>query len=179
MILFKMTLSIAVPMNDQQYINFIFQNPLEFIFVFFSLCIVPAFVEEIFFRKIMIDELVNIIPKKIWLIILIQALIFYIAHLPDGNWGLHVFLSGIVLGVIYICTGSSGYSILVHILYNTTGFLFMTQILNELTLNLIYKYYIWLFFISLVCITIILNRFVRYVYKSNNFADILDLKEEA
>ncbi|MCB1214226.1 MAG: CPBP family intramembrane metalloprotease, partial [Deltaproteobacteria bacterium] len=82
-----------VPQSSPSYGAFHFKAPLaETLFQVFSLAIVPALVEEVFFRGLFLEELKKYLPK-FWALLL-SALAFSVAH---GQW--HFLLSFFLLGL--------------------------------------------------------------------------------
>ncbi|EPN3666095.1 type II CAAX endopeptidase family protein [Enterococcus hirae] len=97
------------------------KNPLSFFF--FSAITYGVILEEIVFRFCMINLQTN--KKSQYIIMLISAFLFALVH----GFGLVIFLSGILLGFVYIKTQNIWYSIITHSLYNCFAilvYLFLT-----------------------------------------------------
>ncbi len=90
--------------------------------------IIAPIVEELFFRKAMIDRLSAFHPMDA---ILFSALLFGLVH---GNLTqfLYAFPLGILLGIIYYRTQNIRYTILLHVAVNTLGGL-VPQLVTMLT----------------------------------------------
>ncbi|WP_223552284.1 CPBP family intramembrane glutamic endopeptidase [Aestuariivivens sp. NBU2969] len=95
---------------------------------FLLLLTVWAFLEEIYFRRIISQKLFNEkgFSKAIW----ISALIFSFAHIFSENGLFGPFVGGIVLGYIYLKTRNIWLSFLTHLAFNLTSF-FLSPKLTE------------------------------------------------
>ena len=91
-------------------------NGLDLVVRLFVLAIVPAICEEYFFRGVLLRLLLQIVghPGKA---ILLSSLAFALIHMEPHAF-LSLCLSGIMLGYIYLWTGSLRYSIFAHALFN-------------------------------------------------------------
>ena len=83
----------------------------------FAVAAVPAFFEELFFRKGLID-----FSKRFgnMFALVFSALIFGIGHFNILQ-GIFAFLAGLVLGSLYLKTGNLKMSILLHFINNLVG----------------------------------------------------------
>ena len=90
---------------------------------FVAIAILAPIMEEVIFRKIMIDEFKQS-TKKAWIAILISSILFGIVHLNPAQIPF-AFLAGIFFGWMYIQTGSILPSIVGHIVNNSFAFLDM------------------------------------------------------
>jgi membrane protease YdiL (CAAX protease family) len=128
--------------------------------------------EELFFRYIIINEMINTFSmKKKKTIIFIQALLFYFAHLIGYKFGLNIFLLGIINGFLFIYSGSFISCYIMHILYNTIGFIFTLGIVHFCYFN--HNVYVLLIiFFCFVIIIITLNMFSKSATRSTDFIDM-------
>jgi membrane protease YdiL (CAAX protease family) len=105
-------------------------NGLDLVARLFVLAIVPAICEEYFFRGVLLRLLLQIVghPGKA---ILLSSLAFALIHMEPHAF-LSLCLSGIMLGYIYLWTGSLRYSIFAHALFNGIQILieYMAQMQN-------------------------------------------------
>lgn len=99
-------------------------NPLEtavtssnFIYTFIVACIMAPIVEEIMFRKVMINKLVGYSEK---LAIIVSSFAFALFH---GNLYqlLYAFVLGVIFAHITIKSGTIKYAVILHIIINTFG----------------------------------------------------------
>jgi membrane protease YdiL (CAAX protease family) len=99
-------------------------NPLQaiisssnLIYIFIYVCIVAPVVEELMFRKILLNKLMPFGQK---LSIVVSAFAFGLFH---GNLYqiLYAFVIGIILALVTINSGSIKYAIILHIVINTLG----------------------------------------------------------
>lgn len=129
------------------------------------LVIAPVF-EEIFFRGIIFNELKS--NMNVVLALVIQGVLFGIFH---GNilQAIYASLLGVVLGVIYMWTGSIWSNILGHFLYNILGST-LVPMLMEVTPKLAYLY-LGLGFI--VTIIMLINIVKDYKEKKSSEKSIL------
>jgi hypothetical protein len=90
-----------------------------------------AFLEEIYFRRIITQKLFNNkgFSKALW----VSALIFSIAHIFSGNGLLRAFIGGIILGYIYLKTKNIWLSILTHLAVNLTIFFVSPKLTENIT----------------------------------------------
>lgn len=89
-------------------------NPLTYIFYVIFLAIFPAFFEDVLFRGVIQSGLEKQGKTKA---VLLSALIFMLMHgLADQT--VHQFLLGIILGYVYIASGSILIPVLIHFFNN-------------------------------------------------------------
>lgn len=93
--------------------------------LFVALAIVPAIVEEFFFRKALIDFTAPISKK---FALLFSALLFGLVHM-NLSQGFMAFLMGLLFGGIYLYTNDIRFTMLLHFLNN--GFAALTMVLPE------------------------------------------------
>lgn len=121
--LFQMTLPIVMEFVGVEYdMNSILGLSLDGSFLTnlllcFALAVTPAFFEELFFRKGIID-----FSKKFGttFALVCSSLIFAIGHF-NVLQGIFAFLAGLVLGSLYLKTGNLKMSILLHFINNLVG----------------------------------------------------------
>ncbi len=96
---------------------------------FISAVIIAPIVEELIYRKIIIDR---IYAHGEWIAILFSSIIFALAH---GNLYqvAYAFLNGCILGLLYIRTGHLRYSIAFHMLTNFLGSIVILPIIDAQT----------------------------------------------
>ena len=117
--------SISIPIGTK------FNNSIIGAVVSFLLMVLFApIAEELFFRVILINHLRRNYEYTIKKIILIQAFLFYIPHLLNGNYTLYTFYIGIISGIFYYYTESIIYSIILHSLANCATFLLTLNVIN-------------------------------------------------
>lgn len=93
-----------------------FKNPTDYIIALFIIALVPAIVEEIFFRGAMQSIFMRWF-KIPWLVILITSFIFSAIHFSWYGFIPRMAL-GMVLGYIFFYTGNLWYSIIGHFFNN-------------------------------------------------------------
>lgn len=95
------------------------------VYIFFKACILAPIIEEIFLRKLFIDEFIKL--NKTNLGIFLSSLIFALFHL-DLMYFLLYFLTGLAYSILYIKTKSIIITIMLHSLSNL-GIMFMRYVL--------------------------------------------------
>ena len=112
--------------------------------IFTSILIYP-FLEELFFRKIILEKLVELIsPKKA---IIFSALIFLAFHIYSDTNLIHVFSIGVFLGYLYIKTRSFGLILITHSLSNMIWLIYTIN-LKSIDLKVeLFKTNLWLTFL--------------------------------
>lgn len=105
-------------------------TPFEINLIFIGI-LAPIF-EELFYRKAIIDRLRRYGDRPA---ILISGLIFGLAH---GNFNqiFYTVAVGMLLGLIYIRTGSVLYTISIHAAFNMIGGVFTTELVRRMDENL-------------------------------------------
>lgn len=98
------------------------ETPAQILLLFWSACFIPAFAEEILFRGFMIRSL-RLFRKS--LTVLMSAIAFALMHFSVTGFPLF-FVCGLILGMVYLSTGSLSASIAVHFLCNAFWFLAKT-----------------------------------------------------
>jgi len=91
-------------------------------------------VEEIIYRGIVQKRLTKMLKVPVALVL--QALIFAVIHFHLVQ-GTYAFIFGIIVGLIYIWSGSIWSAIVVHIAFNSMSVI-MTNILGDTEINLVY-----------------------------------------
>ncbi len=108
-----------------------------------ALIIVPI-LEELIYRKIIIDTLIKDYNK--WITLLISTVLFSISHL-NFIYGIYYFYLGLILGYIYIISGSVKDSILAHMIFNLF-FYFLNSYIDMKNFYIsISSYIIFIFFL--------------------------------
>lgn len=90
---------------------------------FLTIALFGPIMEEIVFRRIIIDDCVRRTGKK-WAAILISAALFGLIHMNPAQM-LFAFLIGLLFGWVYVCSGSMLPGIIGHIINNTVAVLGM------------------------------------------------------
>lgn len=94
-----------------------YENGVErSLYDYFSIMLISPVIEELFFRKFLLDKLLE--KNTVRTALLISSLCFSIIHLETINNIIPTFISGIILGFIYLKTKKLGYSIVLHFLFN-------------------------------------------------------------
>lgn len=119
---------ISKPFWDLQKMLVFYQSDLELgslgygkgiersLYDYFSIMLIAPVVEELFFRKFLLGKLLE--KNRVRIALLISSLCFSIIHLETINNIIPAFISGIILGFIYLKTKRLGYSIMLHFLFN-------------------------------------------------------------
>lgn len=87
---------------------------------FLTIAICGPIIEEIVFRRIIIDECMNRLGKK-WVAIFISAFMFGIIHLNPAQV-LFAFMAGTLFGWLYCTTGSILPGVIGHIINNAVAY---------------------------------------------------------
>lgn len=92
-------------------------SPVKILLAFISIAIVPAVAEEFLFRGCVLS---NLLPYGKTTAIVISALLFSLMH---GNFAqfFYTFVAGLVLGAVYVETGSIWTSTFIHLFNNFYG----------------------------------------------------------
>lgn len=98
-----------------------FQDMSSTFMGFLTIAICGPIIEEIVFRRIIIDECMNRLGKK-WVAIFISAFMFGIIHLNPAQV-LFAFMAGTLFGWLYCTTGSILPGVIGHIINNTVAYL--------------------------------------------------------
>ena len=95
-------------------------------FIFLTTVILAPIVEEIIYRKLLIDRMC---VHGEWIAILFSSLIFSLSH---GNLYqvVYAFLNGCILGLLYMRTGKLQYPIVFHMITNFLGSVVALPIVN-------------------------------------------------
>lgn len=105
-----------------------------------ALCLLAPIAEEVVFRGAILRKLMEWKPQHRWLMIVLSALLFALAHMNPAQF-LHPFLIGLLLGWMYLRTGSILPGIVYHCANNSVAYLLtrlyqdpdvtLTQILGQ------------------------------------------------
>lgn len=100
--------------NDKLIMEVIAKQPP--IFVWFSLTLLPAVVEEVLCRSILMTKLFG---RNSWLAVVVSSLIFAALHGPTNlpSWIIYASM-GIAMGYLYKRTGNLAYPMALHFLNN-------------------------------------------------------------
>ena len=93
------------------------------------ICLLAPVAEEMVFRGAVLRKLLEWQPAHRWLMIVLSALLFALVHMNPAQL-LHPFLIGILLGWIYMRTGSIVPGIIFHWANNTAAYL-VTRIYQD------------------------------------------------
>ena len=99
--------------------------------VIFAVGILAPVFEEMIFRKILIDHLIN---QGEYVCILVSGLLFGFAH---GNFSQFFYAAGLgmVLALLYIRTGKIGYAIRIHMIINLATSVVTTGVLRQVEMR--------------------------------------------
>ena len=92
-------------------------------------CLLAPIAEELIFRGAVLKKLLAWKPQHRWLMIILSALLFALAHMNPAQF-IHPFLIGLLLGWMYERTGSIIPGIAYHWANNTVAFL-LTRIYQD------------------------------------------------
>ncbi|WP_225036601.1 CPBP family intramembrane glutamic endopeptidase [Winogradskyella sp. SM1960] len=91
-------------------------NNIALFYNLISTLLIAPIVEELFYRKFLLDKLLEM--NKPVLAIIISSICFSIIHIETLNNLIPTFISGIILGIIYLNTKKIGYCIMLHFIVN-------------------------------------------------------------
>ncbi|MFD2552716.1 CPBP family intramembrane glutamic endopeptidase [Bizionia sediminis] len=91
-------------------------NNIALIYSLISALLIAPIVEELFYRKFLLDKLLG--KNKPILAITVSSICFSIMHIETPNNLIPTFISGIILGTIYLKTKKIGYCIILHFIVN-------------------------------------------------------------
>ncbi len=114
---------IKVGANDNfAYVNNIFSiDSISFLKLFLCYGILPAFCEELFYRKVMYCQLSSNFNKRV--VMLVSGILFSVAH-HSLNKLIPMFLLGCILMWIYVKNGKLIWCVLFHTVYNFLELIF-------------------------------------------------------
>lgn len=129
-------------------------NNMALIYNLISTLLIAPIFEELFYRKFLLEKLAQ--KNRPILAIIVSSICFSIIHIETPNNLIPTFISGIILGIIYLKTKKIGYCIMLHFIVNliilTTNNI-GTSYDNWLTgyhFNIIY----WLLFVTGIILTL-------------------------
>jgi len=93
----------------------------ESVWGFLTICILGPIAEEVMMRRIILRDLWQK-SGKMWMGILLSALIFAVIHINPAQV-VFAFPAGIILGWLYCATGTLIVPVFIHILNNTISFI--------------------------------------------------------
>ena len=91
-------------------------GPMDLLTRLFVMALVPAVVEEVFFRGLM-QRFITEWTGKVWAGILISALVFALIHFRFTHI-IPIFYVGVLFGYVFYRTGNLYYTILLHFIHN-------------------------------------------------------------
>ena len=91
-------------------------NITPFMVVF--VCLVGPILEESVFRGVTYSYMKKALP--VWFAIVIQAFLFALVHM-NVLQGIYTFILGIIMGLVVEKTGSVVWSMMIHVIYNTSS----------------------------------------------------------
>jgi membrane protease YdiL (CAAX protease family)/uncharacterized membrane protein YhaH (DUF805 family) len=97
-------------------------HPVDVVLLIFTLAVIPAFCEEVFFRGLLLPFFGDWLKNRhagVW----ISAVLFTVLHFSVTQF-LPILFMGVVLGYIYVWTRSIWAPVLVHFLNNASTVLF-------------------------------------------------------
>ena len=137
------------------------------ILFFIEVAVVPAIFEELFFRKSMINLTRNFGEK---FSIVFSSFIFAIIHL-NFSQAIFAFLMGLILGILYVKTGTMKYNCMLHLLNNGYAAVGAILLFNKLNLaTIIFEFLVFL--IVMISGIVIINEICN---KLKNREKIIDL----
>ncbi|MBQ7968536.1 MAG: CPBP family intramembrane metalloprotease [Clostridia bacterium] len=150
------------------------KNTVDVVLTFVSMAITPAVVEEILFRKVILNSLT---PYGKKFAILTSAILFSLMHCNPSQF-LHAFLAGLFFGWLAIKTGSVLPSMIIHFLNNALAVFYLT--LSAFAPTNVYLYVssaiVWvLMILGLVLFTLLIKD--KY-FDVKNDADLQDHPNE-
>lgn len=92
------------------------KNNIALIYSLISTLLIAPIVEELFFRKFLLNKLS--IKNKPIIALIVSSICFSIMHIETPNNLIPTFISGIILGIIYLKTKKIGYCIILHFIVN-------------------------------------------------------------
>ncbi len=92
-------------------------NNIALIYSLISTLLVAPIIEELFYRKFLLDKLSK--KNNQILALIVSSLCFSIMHIETPNNLIPTFISGIILGIIYLKTKKIGYCIILHFIVNS------------------------------------------------------------
>lgn len=96
------------------YVDTVYDSPIKILLGFISIAIVPALAEEFLFRGCILS---NLLPYGKVTAVIASAFLFSMMHCNFAQF-LYTFAAGIVLGLVYVETGSIWTSTFIHLFNN-------------------------------------------------------------
>lgn len=127
-------------------------NFISKIILVFAIAVTPAILEELFFRKAMIDYMSQYGTKVAWIL---SSLFFGIIHM-NLSQALFAFIAGLIFGGIYLYTKDIKLTMLIHFINN--GFGALAMILPEFGIIIATLVLIIFFIVGLVLFIIELTK---------------------
>lgn len=95
-----------------------YTSPTAIFLYFIYSCILPAIIEEAFYRGILLK---NLMPYGKWFAIFVSSTIFALSHISPSQ-SIFAFVMGLLLGYAYVETQSIWFGSLIHLVVNTFSF---------------------------------------------------------
>ncbi|WP_179333049.1 CPBP family intramembrane glutamic endopeptidase [Winogradskyella costae] len=92
------------------------KNNIALIYSLISTLLIAPIVEELFYRKFLLGKLLE--KNKPISAIIISSICFSIMHIETPNHLIPTFISGIILGILYLKIKKIGYCIMLHFIAN-------------------------------------------------------------
>ena len=124
------------------------------IYKYIAALLLAPILEELFFRKFLLTKLLQ--KNSFLSSLLISSLLFSILHWEAPLNLIPAFLMGLISGAVYVKTGRIFYSVLLHFLYNLSGFIVQmnaelySKWLNWLDFGILY----WTLFVFGIILTL-------------------------
>ena len=91
-------------------------NSIALIYNLISTLLIAPIIEELFYRRFLLNQLLK--KNKPILAIVVSSVCFSIIHIETPNNLIPSFISGILLGILYLKTKKIGYCIMLHFIVN-------------------------------------------------------------
>lgn len=142
----------------------------------FFICIMPALIEEIFFRGCLQNILLHWMRKTPIAAILLVAVLFSVFHGQLSGFFPRIFL-GLLLGLSYYYSGSLWVSMFMHVVNNLVTVVFVYLFNNQITdidLTKLPAMNIWLGLLSFIAVIAMVYLF----YKDRKEYEIIEVEKE-
>lgn len=110
------------------------KNAIDVVLTFVSMAVTPALVEELLFRKVILNSLA---PYGKKFAIVISAILFSLMHCNPSQF-LHAFIAGLIFGWLAVKTKSVLPSMIIHLLNNSLSVFYLS--LSAFAPSAIYNY---------------------------------------
>lgn len=117
-VVFLLVLSLIPHVEDNLLVVYVkYSNFYEMLFAFLGLVFFIPLVEELIFRKYLIDYLLNIFRIKL-LAVIFSSFVFSVIHFENIFYSFLIFVVGCFLGTIYLGKKDIAYTYFFHSFYN-------------------------------------------------------------